>query len=246
MGAARDPDRPRGRAHRRRGAGRGRAPRWSWPRIRARRWPTPRRCGSARSPRRWSRSPAPTARPRVATFTRQIWEALGLRRRSTSAPPGVEGAWSRAAGAHHARADHPAPRAGRGGRGRASPTRRWRPRPTGSTSGGSTGCGCARRPSPTSRQDHLDYHADFEAYFAAKAGLFDRVLPEDGMAVVNLDDPRGADDGRASPHDARAGGADRGPRPRARRCASSASASTPPGRTCASPGTARPGRCGWT
>ena len=41
-------------------------------------------------------------------------------------------------------------------------------------------------------QDHLDYHADFEAYFAAKAGLFDRVLPEDGTAVINMDDPHGA------------------------------------------------------
>jgi UDP-N-acetylmuramoyl-L-alanyl-D-glutamate--2,6-diaminopimelate ligase len=41
-------------------------------------------------------------------------------------------------------------------------------------------------------QDHLDYHATFEAYFAAKAGLFDRVLPEDGVAVINLDDPKGA------------------------------------------------------
>jgi len=40
-------------------------------------------------------------------------------------------------------------------------------------------------------QDHLDYHADFAEYFAAKAGLFDRVLPEDGVAVINLDDPRG-------------------------------------------------------
>ncbi len=40
-------------------------------------------------------------------------------------------------------------------------------------------------------QDHLDYHADFAAYFAAKAGLFDRVLPEDGTAVVNTDDPMG-------------------------------------------------------
>lgn len=40
-------------------------------------------------------------------------------------------------------------------------------------------------------QDHLDYHRDFAAYFAAKAGLFDRVLPEDGTAVVNTDDPMG-------------------------------------------------------
>ncbi|MDW4497447.1 UDP-N-acetylmuramoyl-L-alanyl-D-glutamate--2,6-diaminopimelate ligase [Sulfitobacter sp. D35] len=42
-------------------------------------------------------------------------------------------------------------------------------------------------------QDHLDYHESFEAYFDAKAGLFSRVLPEDGTAVVNTDDPRGVD-----------------------------------------------------
>jgi UDP-N-acetylmuramoyl-L-alanyl-D-glutamate--2,6-diaminopimelate ligase len=40
-------------------------------------------------------------------------------------------------------------------------------------------------------QDHLDYHATFEEYFHAKAGLFDRVLPEDGVAAINIDDPRG-------------------------------------------------------
>jgi len=40
-------------------------------------------------------------------------------------------------------------------------------------------------------QDHLDYHETFEAYFDAKAGLFARVLPEDGTAVINIDDPKG-------------------------------------------------------
>ena len=40
-------------------------------------------------------------------------------------------------------------------------------------------------------QDHLDYHSTFEEYFAAKAGLFDRVLPEDGVAVVDIDGARG-------------------------------------------------------
>ncbi|MCR9125269.1 MAG: UDP-N-acetylmuramoyl-L-alanyl-D-glutamate--2,6-diaminopimelate ligase [Rhodobacteraceae bacterium] len=40
-------------------------------------------------------------------------------------------------------------------------------------------------------QDHLDYHATFEAYFEAKAGLFRRVLGEDGVAVINMDDPKG-------------------------------------------------------
>ncbi|MBO9450153.1 UDP-N-acetylmuramoyl-L-alanyl-D-glutamate--2,6-diaminopimelate ligase [Tropicibacter sp. R16_0] len=42
-------------------------------------------------------------------------------------------------------------------------------------------------------QDHLDYHDTFEAYFAAKAGLFRRVLPQDGTAVINMDDPKGAE-----------------------------------------------------
>jgi UDP-N-acetylmuramoyl-L-alanyl-D-glutamate--2,6-diaminopimelate ligase len=42
-------------------------------------------------------------------------------------------------------------------------------------------------------QDHLDYHETFEAYFAAKAGLFRRVLPEEGVAVINMNDPRGVE-----------------------------------------------------
>lgn len=42
-------------------------------------------------------------------------------------------------------------------------------------------------------QDHLDYHETFEAYFAAKAALFSRVLGDGGTAVINLDDPKGAE-----------------------------------------------------
>ena len=42
-------------------------------------------------------------------------------------------------------------------------------------------------------QDHLDYHHTFEAYFDAKAGLFSRLLPADGTAVINMDDLRGRD-----------------------------------------------------
>ena len=40
-------------------------------------------------------------------------------------------------------------------------------------------------------QDHLDYHADLEAYFQAKAALFTRLLPQDAPAVVNIDCPWG-------------------------------------------------------
>ena len=38
-------------------------------------------------------------------------------------------------------------------------------------------------------QDHLDYHADMAAYFAAKARLFTMYHP--GVAVLNVDDPAG-------------------------------------------------------
>lgn len=42
-------------------------------------------------------------------------------------------------------------------------------------------------------QDHLDYHDSFEDYFAAKAGLFARVLPEDAKAVIHIEEDRGTD-----------------------------------------------------
>ncbi len=40
-------------------------------------------------------------------------------------------------------------------------------------------------------QDHLDYHGTMEAYFDAKARLFTELLPEEATAVINLDDPKG-------------------------------------------------------
>ncbi len=36
-------------------------------------------------------------------------------------------------------------------------------------------------------RDHLDYHETMEAYFAAKARLFDAILVDDGAAVLNAD-----------------------------------------------------------
>ncbi len=45
-------------------------------------------------------------------------------------------------------------------------------------------------------RDHLDFHGDLEAYYAAKARLFHDLLPASGkpapVAVVNVDDPAGA------------------------------------------------------
>lgn len=37
-------------------------------------------------------------------------------------------------------------------------------------------------------RDHLDYHADFEDYFAQKLRLFRELLPEHGVGIVDLDD----------------------------------------------------------
>jgi UDP-N-acetylmuramoyl-L-alanyl-D-glutamate--2,6-diaminopimelate ligase len=42
-------------------------------------------------------------------------------------------------------------------------------------------------------RDHLDFHGDMDAYFAAKRILFDSLLRADGRAVVNVDDDRGAE-----------------------------------------------------
>ncbi|MGE3188181.1 MAG: UDP-N-acetylmuramoyl-L-alanyl-D-glutamate--2,6-diaminopimelate ligase [Vicinamibacterales bacterium] len=39
-------------------------------------------------------------------------------------------------------------------------------------------------------RDHLDFHEDMEAYFAAKRRLFE-MLPEGAPGIVNVDDPRG-------------------------------------------------------
>lgn len=38
-------------------------------------------------------------------------------------------------------------------------------------------------------QDHLDYHRDLESYFKAKSILFTDLLKEDGIAVLNANDP---------------------------------------------------------
>jgi UDP-N-acetylmuramoyl-L-alanyl-D-glutamate--2,6-diaminopimelate ligase len=46
-------------------------------------------------------------------------------------------------------------------------------------------------------QDHLDYHVNLDAYFSAKSRLFLEILGNGrspgGLAVLNLDDPRGRD-----------------------------------------------------
>jgi UDP-N-acetylmuramoyl-L-alanyl-D-glutamate--2,6-diaminopimelate ligase len=127
----------------------------------------------------------------VATFTRQIWAALGHAAINIGTT-GVEGAWT-------APSPHTTPEpitlhgllrdAARAGVTHAA------------MEASSHGLDQRRLDGVRLRaagftnftQDHLDYHRTFEAYFDAKAGLFTRLLPEDGVAVVNLDDPRGTD-----------------------------------------------------
>ncbi|GAA3854463.1 UDP-N-acetylmuramoyl-L-alanyl-D-glutamate--2,6-diaminopimelate ligase [Celeribacter arenosi] len=127
----------------------------------------------------------------VATFTRQIWQQLGQRAINIGTT-GVEGDW-------HAPSPHttPEPITLHGMLAEAADH--------GVTHGAmeASSHGLAQRRLDGVRllaaaftnftQDHLDYHATFEAYFAAKAGLFTRVLPEDGVAVVNIDDPKGVE-----------------------------------------------------
>jgi UDP-N-acetylmuramoyl-L-alanyl-D-glutamate--2,6-diaminopimelate ligase len=127
----------------------------------------------------------------VATFTRQIWAALGHEAINIGTT-GIEGAWTAPSG--HTTPDPVtlqkllAAAAG-GGVTHAA------------MEASSHGIDQRRLDGVRLRaagftnltQDHLDYHKTMEAYFAAKAQLFTRLLPEDGVAVVNLDGARGSD-----------------------------------------------------
>jgi len=125
----------------------------------------------------------------VATFTRQLWEVLGLPAVNLGTT-GVEGAVSRPLAhttpepitLHRVLAElaregvsHAAMEASSHGLAQKR----------------LDGVGLKAAAFTNITQDHLDYHADFEDYFRAKAALFDRVLCEDGTAVINMDDPNG-------------------------------------------------------
>ncbi|PIE07929.1 MAG: UDP-N-acetylmuramoyl-L-alanyl-D-glutamate--2,6-diaminopimelate ligase [Rhodobacterales bacterium] len=125
----------------------------------------------------------------VASFTRQIWQLLGHEAVNIGTT-GVEGAWS-------------------------APTAHTTPEPVTlhrllaemAAAGVTHACmeasshGLAQRRLDAVHlaaagftnftQDHLDYHETFEDYFLAKEGLFSRVLPVDGVAVVNVERSKG-------------------------------------------------------
>jgi UDP-N-acetylmuramoyl-L-alanyl-D-glutamate--2,6-diaminopimelate ligase len=125
----------------------------------------------------------------VSTFVRQIWIEMGLQAVNLGTT-GVEGAWS-------APLAHTTPEPITLHRTLAQAARHGITH--GAMEASSHGLDQRRLDGVTLRaagftnftQDHLDYHETFEAYFDAKAGLFARVLPEDGTAVINIDDPKG-------------------------------------------------------
>ncbi len=127
----------------------------------------------------------------VATFARQIWEILGHQAINIGTT-GVQGAW--AAPSAHTTPDPITLHAMLAQAAQAGVTHA-------AMEASSHGLDQRRLDGVRLRaagfsnfsQDHLDYHKTFDAYFAAKAALFTRVLPEDGVAVVNIDDPRGPD-----------------------------------------------------
>ena len=127
----------------------------------------------------------------VATFTRQIWATLGHEAINVGTT-GVEGAWQAPlshttpepitlhrllAGAAQAGVTHGAMEASSHGLAQ----RRL------------DGVQLKAAGFTNFTQDHLDYHASFDEYFDAKAGLFRRLLSPEGVAVVNLDGHRGGD-----------------------------------------------------
>jgi UDP-N-acetylmuramoyl-L-alanyl-D-glutamate--2,6-diaminopimelate ligase len=125
----------------------------------------------------------------VATFTRQIWQGLGLKAINLGTT-GVEGDWT--GPLHHTTPDPLTLHAALAAAAQSGVTHAAMEASShGLDQRRLDGVWLAAAGFTNFTQDHLDYHGTMEAYFQAKAALFTRVLPEDGVAVVNLDDPHG-------------------------------------------------------
>lgn len=125
----------------------------------------------------------------VATFTRQIWQLMGLKAINIGTT-GIEGDWQ--APSAHTTPDPVTLQkilAAAAGEGVTH----------GAMEASSHGLDQRRLEGVSLKaagftnltQDHLDYHGTMEAYFEAKAALFTRLLPDDGVAVINLDGAMG-------------------------------------------------------
>ena len=127
----------------------------------------------------------------VATFTRQIWESLDHAAINIGTT-GVEGAWT--APSAHTTPDAITLHAMLSSAAQAGVTH-------GAMEASSHGLDQRRMDGvrlcaagfTNLTQDHLDYHGTMDAYLAAKAGLFTRLLPDDGIAVVNLNGAHASD-----------------------------------------------------
>ncbi|MFN4159871.1 MAG: UDP-N-acetylmuramoyl-L-alanyl-D-glutamate--2,6-diaminopimelate ligase [Gemmobacter sp.] len=123
----------------------------------------------------------------VATFTRQLWQALGHAAINIGTT-GVEGDWS-APSAHTT----PDPIALHRMLAQAAGAQVTHAAMEASSHGIDQyrldGVDLAAAAFTNLTQDHLDYHGTMEAYGAAKSALFTRLLPPGRPAVLNIDDP---------------------------------------------------------
>lgn len=127
----------------------------------------------------------------VATFIRQIWAALGHEAINIGTT-GIEGAWS--APSSHTTPDAIALQKLLAAAAAAGVTHAAMEASShGIDQRRLDGVRLCAAGFTNLTQDHLDYHGTMAAYFQAKAQLFTRLLPEDGVAVVNLDGARGDD-----------------------------------------------------
>lgn len=126
----------------------------------------------------------------VATFTRQIWMALGHAAINIGTT-GVEGSWS--APSSHTTPDSVTLHAMLAQAAAAGVTHAAMEASShGLDQRRMDGVRLAAAGFTNLTQDHLDYHVTMDAYEAAKAELFGRVLPPEGVAVVNMNDSTGA------------------------------------------------------
>lgn len=124
----------------------------------------------------------------VATFTRQIWEALDIAGINIGTT-GVEGAWT--APSSHTTPDALTLQAMLADAAAAGVTHAAMEASShGIEQRRMDGVRLKAAAFTNLTQDHLDYHKTMDAYFDAKAALFDRLLPDEGVAVVNLNGAR--------------------------------------------------------
>ncbi len=137
-----------------------------------------------RNRRRWSPSPAPTARPARSN------SSVSSGRSPASRPP----AWGRSASSHPGLSRGRAsprptrwrsPATWRGSPRRASSTRRSRRPRTGCTSSAWTGCASAPAPSPISPATTWTITAPMACYRRAKLRLFAELLPQGAPAFAS-------------------------------------------------------------